>query len=78
MENESVTLAAVSKRQERLDSGNRIGDTESRIENSDIRIEDTRSRIRGSGSIRGLAVSLTPVRLESWMLFLVSFIAVIR
>ena len=60
MENESVTLAAVSRRQERLDSGSKI--------------KDTGSRIGDTGSSRGLAVSLTPVGLETWIFFLASFI----
>ena len=59
-----MTLVAVSRRRERLDSGSRIGDTGGRIEET--------------GNSRGLAASLTPVRLETWIFFLASFCVVIR
>ena len=65
VENESVTLAAVSRRREKWnDPGSRIG--------------DDGSWIKETGSIRGLAVSLTPGGLETWIFFLASFCVVIR
>ena len=64
VENESVTLAAVS-RQEKFDF--------SRIEEK----FDSRTIVE-TGSNGGLAVRLTPVRLETWILFLAFFIVAIR
>ena len=72
VENESVTLAAVSRRREKWnDPGSWIGEPGSRIGDDGSWIEDT-------GSIRGLAVSLTPGGLETWIFFLASFCVVIR
>ena len=93
MENESVTLTTVSRQRERWDGGSRIGDGGSRIGDAGSRIGETGSRLKGSGSrikgsgssriektgsSGGLAVSLTPVGFETWILFLAFFIVVIR
>ena len=72
VENESVTLAAVSRRQEKWN------DPGSWIVEPGSRIEDAGSWIKETGSISGLAVSLTPGGLETWIFFLASFCVAIR